>query len=119
MSAQPIEIEVENIAGIKERVSVHGPKVAQWQEASLALAAGDEIRLVELCCDKPRTWAHTLTPESYTDLAKLVDERSQSFFAFIARNTARAMFTDKDYIRREMDRQMENARSLSTIPLAT
>lgn len=51
---------------------------------------GDELRMVEVLCDKPQGWAEELTPESFDHIAAKGDELNQDFFyRWARRNLAR------------------------------
>ena len=70
-------------SGEDEKVFVRQLPVKEYDRAFSLI--DDEIGFVALACGKPKSWAESLSPESYEDVNEAVRKVNACFFAFAER----------------------------------
>ncbi|HTI71462.1 MAG TPA: hypothetical protein VMF06_15930 [Candidatus Limnocylindria bacterium] len=81
--------EVEHEDGTREKVKVRPFKVKEYKAARRHV--DDEMRLVDMACDRPAGWSETLTPETYEVVAQVMGRMNVRFFGWVRRELARQM----------------------------
>lgn len=82
------EITVTKLDGTTEVVKVRQLPISLYP--ALGAVIDDELRMVELFCDRPAGWAETLAIKSYEAVIELGERINEGFFGWPRRKQARA-----------------------------